>query len=137
MPFRRLLPVGLATRGGVDFPHEADMPPLVAVSSEHTWRVSGAPEFDWGFFDSDQAGRRGEHPIRLPRGRLMGGTSMVNRRSPSSRRPPISTAGPAWAMRAGTINVFSRYFAGSRPIRLPRLRAARRRRADRREPLEP
>jgi hypothetical protein len=25
------------------------MPPLVAVSSEHTWRVSGAPEFDWGF----------------------------------------------------------------------------------------
>ena len=40
----------LLLEAGVDFPHEADMPPLVAVSSEHTWRVSGAPEFDWGFF---------------------------------------------------------------------------------------
>jgi choline dehydrogenase len=68
----------LLLEAGVDFPHEADMLPLVAVSSEHTWRVSGAPEFDWGFFDFDRAGRRNGRPIRLPRGRLVGGTSMVN-----------------------------------------------------------
>ena len=63
---------------GPDFPLEAESLPLFAVSSEHTWRVSGAPEFDWGFKDVDRAGRRGGRPIRLPRGRLVGGTSMVN-----------------------------------------------------------
>jgi choline dehydrogenase len=36
------------------------------------------PELDWGFVDRDRAGRRGGRPIRLPRGRLAGGTSMVN-----------------------------------------------------------
>ena len=63
---------------GPDFPLEAEWLPLLAVSSEHTWRVSGVPEFDWGFKDVDRAGRRDGRPIRLPRGRLLGGTSMVN-----------------------------------------------------------
>ena len=63
---------------GPDFPQEADWLPLFTVSSEHTWRVAGVPEFDWGFIDSDRAGRRQGRPIRLPRGRLVGGTSMVN-----------------------------------------------------------
>ncbi|MBA3519562.1 MAG: GMC family oxidoreductase, partial [Rhizobiales bacterium] len=44
----------------------------------HSWRVSGLPEFDWGIIDRDRAGRRGGRPIRLPRGRLVGGSSMVN-----------------------------------------------------------
>jgi len=63
---------------GPDFPREAEMLPLVAVSGEHTWRVSGAPELDWGLFDTDRAGRRGGRPVRLPRARMVGGTSMVN-----------------------------------------------------------
>lgn len=68
----------LLLEAGPDFPSEAEMLPLFAVSSEHTWRVSGVPEFDWGIFDRDRAGRRGGRPIRLPRGRLVGGSSMVN-----------------------------------------------------------
>ena len=63
---------------GPDFPLESEWLPLFAVSSEHTWRVSGVPEFDWGFMDIDLAGRRGGRPIRLPRGRFVGGSSMVN-----------------------------------------------------------
>lgn len=73
-PDRRVL----LLEAGPDFPREAEMLPLFAVSSEHTWRVSGVPEFDWGLFDYDRAGRRSGRPIRLPRGRIMGGSSMVN-----------------------------------------------------------
>jgi len=68
----------LLLEAGPDFPREAEMLPLFAVSSEHTWQVSGVPEFDWGIFDRDRAGRRGGRPIRLPRGRMVGGSSMVN-----------------------------------------------------------
>ncbi len=63
---------------GPDFADEADVPPLFTISGEHSWRVSGLPEFDWNFYDRDKAGRRGGRPIRLPRGRLVGGSSMVN-----------------------------------------------------------
>ena len=73
-PDRRVL----LLEAGPDFPREAEMVPLFTVSSEHTWRVSGVPEFDWGLFDYDRAGRRSGRPIRLPRGRIMGGSSMVN-----------------------------------------------------------
>lgn len=68
----------LLLEAGPDFPREAEMLPLFAVSSEHSWRVSGAPEIDWGFADHDRANRRGGRPIRLPRGRTVGGSSMVN-----------------------------------------------------------
>src|SRR4051794_25905470 len=68
----------LLLEAGPDFPLEAEWTPLFLVSGEHSWRVSGAPEFDWGFVDRDRAGRRGGRPIRLPRGRLAGGSSMVN-----------------------------------------------------------
>ncbi|MBA3519055.1 MAG: GMC family oxidoreductase N-terminal domain-containing protein [Rhizobiales bacterium] len=68
----------LLLEAGPDFPREADVLPLFAVSGEHSWRVSGAPELDWNFYDWDRAGRRGGRPIRLPRGQLVGGSSMVN-----------------------------------------------------------
>ena len=68
----------LLLEAGPDFPDEAEWTPLFAVSGEHTWRGSGAPEIDWRFHDSDRANRRGGRLIRLPRGRVMGGTSMVN-----------------------------------------------------------
>jgi choline dehydrogenase len=73
-PTRRVLLLD----AGPDFPNEAEVPPLFAVSGEHSWRVSGVPEFDWDFYDRDKAGRRGGRPIRLPRGKLVGGSSMVN-----------------------------------------------------------
>ncbi len=73
-PHRRVL----LLEAGPDFPDEATRLPLFAVSSEHTWRVSGVPEFDWRFEDRDRAGRRGGRAIRLPRGKLVGGSSMVN-----------------------------------------------------------
>jgi choline dehydrogenase-like flavoprotein len=63
---------------GPDFPSEAEIWPQFVVSGEHSWRVSGIPELDWNFYDRDRAGRRGGRPIRLPRGRLVGGSSMVN-----------------------------------------------------------
>ncbi|MFN0193140.1 MAG: GMC family oxidoreductase [Aestuariivirga sp.] len=72
---------------GADFPQEADWMPLFVVSGEHSWRVSGVPEFDWGFADRDRAGRRNGRPIRLPRGRFVGGTSMVN--STIAARPAV------------------------------------------------
>src|SRR4051794_25195547 len=68
----------LLLEAGPDFPLEAEWSPLFVVSSEHSWRVSGIPELDWGFADCDRAGRRGGRPIRLPRVRLTGGSSMVN-----------------------------------------------------------
>jgi choline dehydrogenase len=63
---------------GPDFPWEAEVWPQFVVSGEHSWRIGGTPEFDWHFQDLDRAGRRGGRPIRLPRGRLVGGSSMVN-----------------------------------------------------------
>lgn len=68
----------LLLEAGPDFPDEAVRLPLFTVSGAHTWRVSGAPELDWNFVDRDLAGRRGGRAIRLPRGRVVGGTSMVN-----------------------------------------------------------
>lgn len=63
---------------GPDFPAEAEVWPQFVVSGEHSWRVSGIPEMDWGFHDRDRAGRRGGRAVRLPRGKLVGGSSMVN-----------------------------------------------------------
>ena len=68
----------LLIEAGPDFPSEAEVWPQLVVSGEHSWRVSGIPELDWNFYDRDRAGRRGGRPIRLPRGRLVGGSSMVN-----------------------------------------------------------
>ena len=68
----------LLLEAGPDFPDEAERLPLFAVSGEHSWLVAGLPEFDWDLADRDRAGRRGGRPIRLLRGRLVGGSSMVN-----------------------------------------------------------
>jgi choline dehydrogenase len=68
----------LLLEAGPDFPEEAESLPLFAVSGEHTFRVFGAPEFDWGIVDRDRAGRRGGVIVRLPRGRVVGGSSMLN-----------------------------------------------------------
>ncbi|HIB93410.1 MAG TPA: GMC family oxidoreductase [Candidatus Lambdaproteobacteria bacterium] len=68
----------LLLEAGPDFPNEENRLPLFAVSGEHSWLVPGLPEFDWNFEDRDISGRRGGRSIILPRGRLVGGSSMVN-----------------------------------------------------------
>jgi len=68
----------LLLEAGPDFPREAEVPPLFTVSGEHSWRVAGTPEFDWDFTNTDGAGTLQGRSPRLPRGKLMGGTSMVN-----------------------------------------------------------
>lgn len=73
-PHRRVL----LLEAGPDFPNEATVPPLFTVSGEHSWRVAGIPEFDWNFENTDSAGTLGGRTVRLPRGRLVGGTSMIN-----------------------------------------------------------
>ena len=69
----------LLIEAGPDFPQELTVPPLFTVSGEHHWRCAGGiPEFDWDFVNTDGAGTLGGRSLRVPRGRLVGGTSMVN-----------------------------------------------------------
>ena len=68
----------LLLEAGPDFPSEEAMPPLFTVSGEHSWKTAAIPEFDWDFFNADRSGTLDGRQLWLPRGRLMGGTSMVN-----------------------------------------------------------
>ena len=68
----------LLLEAGPDFPNEEAVPPLFTLSGEHSWKTAGVPEFDWDFVNTDRSGTLGGRSVRLPRGRLMGGTSMVN-----------------------------------------------------------
>jgi choline dehydrogenase len=64
---------------GPDFPQEETVPPLFTFSGEHHWRgAAGIPEFDWDFVNTDGAGTLAGRSLRVPRGRLVGGTSMIN-----------------------------------------------------------
>ena len=65
----------LLLEAGPDFPYEEENPPLFVVSGERSWVPAGVPEFDWDF--SDEPAPNG-HRVRLPRGKLVGGSSMVN-----------------------------------------------------------
>ena len=68
----------LLIEAGRDFPREKTTPPLFTVSGEHSWLTAGIPEFDWELTNTDGAGTLGGRSIWLPRGRLVGGTSMIN-----------------------------------------------------------
>lgn len=73
-PDRRVL----LLEAGPDFPREEAVPPLFTVSGEHSWRTAGIPEFDWDLANTDVSGTLNGRSLRLPRGRLVGGTSMIN-----------------------------------------------------------
>jgi choline dehydrogenase len=65
----------LLLEAGPDFPQEPPLQPLFTVSGERSWFPSGVPEFDWWLYDEPQPNG---HRVRLPRGKLVGGSSMVN-----------------------------------------------------------
>ena len=99
-PDRRVL----LLEAGRDFPNEEAVPPLFTVSGEHSWRVAGIPEFDWDLANSDGAGALRGRSVRLPRGRLVGGTSMINATIAARGAPfdfdrwaAMGCAGWAWA----------------------------------------
>ena len=97
-PGRRVL----LLEAGPDFPNEEAVPPLFTVSGEHSWRTAGLPEFDWELANTDGAGTLGGRTLRLPRGRLVGGTSMVNatiaaRGAPFDYDRWAAMGNPGWA----------------------------------------
>jgi len=92
----------LLLEAGPDFPDEEAVLPLFAVSGEHSWRVAGVPELDWRYWNTDTAKVTSGHPIRLARGKLSGGTSMVNatiaaRGAPNDYNRWASMGNPGWA----------------------------------------
>jgi choline dehydrogenase len=65
----------LLLEAGPDFPEEERLLPLFAASGSSNWLPLGIPEYDWHLWDAPQPnGRR----VRLPRGKLVGGSSMAN-----------------------------------------------------------
>jgi choline dehydrogenase len=92
----------LLLEAGPDFPNEEAVPPLFTVSGEHSWKTAAIPEFDWDLLNTDHAGTLGGRVLRLPRGRLMGGTSMVNatiaaRGAPFDYDRWAAMGNPGWA----------------------------------------
>lgn len=65
----------LLLEAGPDFPDEEELPPLFVVSGGQSWFPAGIPELDWGYWNEPLPNG---HRVRLARGRLVGGSSMVN-----------------------------------------------------------
>jgi choline dehydrogenase len=65
----------LLLEAGPDFPDEEELPPLFVVSGGQCWIPAGIPELDWGYWNEPLPNG---HRVRLARGRLVGGSSMVN-----------------------------------------------------------
>ena len=65
----------LLLEAGPDFPEEAELAPLFVVSGGQAWFPAGIPELDWGYWNEPLPNG---HRVRLARGKLVGGSSMVN-----------------------------------------------------------
>jgi choline dehydrogenase len=65
----------LLLEAGPDFPDEESLAPLFVVSGGQAWFPAGIPEMDWNYWNEPMANG---HRVRLARGRLVGGSSMVN-----------------------------------------------------------
>lgn len=89
----------LMLEAGPDFPEEATLPPLFAVSGGHRATPTGIPELDWNYATLEpNTGRR----LRLARGKLVGGSSMVNgaiavRGTPADYDHWAALGNPGWA----------------------------------------
>src|SRR5207247_9820804 len=59
-------------------PTAGGLPPLLPGSGEPSGRTAVLPQFDWERANTDGGGTLGGGTLRLPRGRLVGGTSTVN-----------------------------------------------------------
>jgi choline dehydrogenase len=64
----------LCLEAGPDFPDEAENPPAFTVAAPIA-TTAGVPELDWDLWNETSTV---SHRIRLPRGRVVGGSSMVN-----------------------------------------------------------
>ena len=60
---------------GPDFPWEEELTPLFVVSGGQNWLPAGITEMDWGYWNETLPNG---HRVRLARGKLVGGSSMVN-----------------------------------------------------------
>lgn len=60
---------------GPDFRWEGELTPLFVVSGGQNWLPAGIPEMDWGYWNEPLPNG---HRVRLARGKLVGGSSMVN-----------------------------------------------------------
>lgn len=65
----------LLLEAGPDFPDEEELAPLFVVSGGQAWFPAGIPEMDWNYWNEPLPNG---HRVRLARGRLVGGSSMVN-----------------------------------------------------------
>lgn len=89
----------LLLEAGPDFPWEAELPPLFAVSGGQNWIPAGIPELDWTYWNETLPNG---HRVRLARGKLVGGSSMVNgtvavRGAPFDYDRWASFGNPGWA----------------------------------------
>jgi choline dehydrogenase len=89
----------LLLEAGPDFPEEEENPPLFAFGGNNIREPHGIPDLDWNSWGAvSQGGRR----VRLPRGKLVGGSSMVNgtiavRGAPLAYDRWASLGNPGWS----------------------------------------
>ncbi|MGI9659704.1 MAG: GMC family oxidoreductase [Gaiellaceae bacterium] len=89
----------LLLEAGPDFPEEEALVPLFVVSGGQAWFPAGIPEMDWNYWNEPLPNG---HLVRLARGRLVGGSSMVNgcvavRGAPFDYDRWASFGNPGWA----------------------------------------
>ena len=89
----------LLLEAGPDFPDEETLAPLFTVSGGQAWFPAGIPEMDWNYWNEPLPNG---HRVRLARGRLVGGSSMVNgcvavRGAPFDYDRWASFGNPGWA----------------------------------------